>query len=56
MILFTILALIVTIAAAIAMVLAGIFGVAAIVVFGDIIVCALILWAIIKLIFRKKKK
>lgn len=54
MILFTILAFMAIIAAAIAIVIAGTIGGATIVVFGDIIVFVLIMWLIIKLIFRKK--
>lgn len=55
MILFTIIAIAVIIAAVIAVVAAGIFGGAALMVFGDVIVFGLIMWAIIKLIFRRKK-
>lgn len=55
MILFTILAIAIVFAAIIAVCAAGIFGGAALVVFGDVIVFGLIVWAIIKLIFGKKK-
>ena len=55
MILFTILAIMVVIAAIAAVVFAGVFGGATLLVFGDVIICVLILWAIVKLIFGKKK-
>lgn len=55
MILFTILAIMVIFAAIIAVVFAGVFGGATLIVFGDVIVCALIVGLIVKLIFRKKK-
>lgn len=55
MILFTLITIAVIIAAIIAIVAAGVFGGAALVVFGDVIVFGLIMWFIIKLIFRKKK-
>lgn len=58
MILFCIIALLAIIAVIGAVVAAGTFGVAIIAVFGDIFVCALILYAIVKLIklfFGKKK-
>lgn len=55
MILFTILAIMVIIAAIIAVVFAGIFGGATLIAFGDVIVCASIVFGIVKLIFRKKK-
>lgn len=55
MILFTLIAIAVIIAVVIAVVAAGIFGGATLVVFGDVIVFGLILWGIIKLIFRRKK-
>lgn len=56
MVLFTIFASMAIVAAIIAIVLVGTIGGATLVVFGDVIVFALIMWAIIKLIFRKKKK
>lgn len=55
MILFTILAIMMVVAAIIAVVFAGVFGGATLVVFGDVIVCALIVFGIVKLIFRRKK-
>lgn len=55
MILFTLLAIAIVIAAIIAIVVAGVFGGATLVIFGDVIVFGLILWAIIKLCFRKRK-
>jgi MFS superfamily sulfate permease-like transporter len=55
MILFTILAVMAIIAAIIAVVFVGVFGGATLMVFGDVIVCVLILWAICKLFFGKKK-
>lgn len=55
MILFTILAVMVVLAAIFAIIIAGTIGGAAIVVFGDLIVFAAIMWLIIKLIFRKRK-
>jgi len=55
MILFTILAIMAIIAVAIAVVFAGIFGGATLLAFGDVIVCVLILWFIVKLIFGRKK-
>ena len=54
MILFTILALMVIIAGIIAVVVAGTIGGATLLVFGDVIVCVLILYWIVKLIFKKK--
>ena len=55
MILLMTLAILAVIAAIIAIVVAGTIGGATIVVFGDVIVFALIMVMIIKLIFRKKK-
>ena len=55
MILFTILVILMIIAAIIAVVFAGVFGGATLVMFGDVIVCVLIVVGIVKLIFRKKK-
>lgn len=55
MILFTILTIAIVIAAIVAVVFAGVFGGATLLVFGDVIVCALIVLGIVKLIFRKKK-
>lgn len=55
MILFTLLTIAIVIAAIIAIVAAGIFGGATLVIFGDVIIFGLIMWAIIKLIFRKRK-
>lgn len=55
MVLFTIFASMAIVAAIIAIVLVGTIGGATLVVFGDVIVFALIMWAIIKLLFRKKK-
>lgn len=55
MILFTILVIAVIIAAIMAIVFAGVFGGATLLAFGDVIVFALIVFGIIKLIFRKKK-
>lgn len=54
MIIFTILAIMAVIAAIVAVVTIGTIGGAALVVFGDIIIFGLIMWAIIKL-FRRKK-
>lgn len=56
MILFTILAIMAIIAAAVVVALVGVFGGATLVVFGDVIVCVLILCGICKLIFGKKNK
>lgn len=55
MILFTILATIAVIAAIMAVIFVGVFGGATLMVFGDLIVCVFILWAICKLFFSKKK-
>lgn len=55
MILFTILVTLIVIAAIVAVVFAGIFGGATLVMFGDAIICVLIVVGILKLIFRKKK-
>lgn len=55
MILFTILAIAIVLAAIIAVVAAGIFGGAALMIFGDLIVFGLIMWGIYKLFFRKHK-
>lgn len=55
MILFTILTIMVVLAAVLAIIFAGTIGGATIVVFDDLIVFAAIMWLIIKLIFRKKK-
>lgn len=55
MILFTILAILIVIAAIVAVVFAGVFGGATLLMFGDVIVCVLIVLGIVKLIFRKKK-
>lgn len=55
MILFTIIAIAVIFAAIVAVVAAGVFGGAALMVFGDLIVFGLIVWFIIKLIFGRKK-
>ncbi len=55
MILFTLIAIALIVAAIIAIVTVGVFGGAALVVFGDVIVFGLIMWLIIKIIFRKKK-
>lgn len=58
MILFTILALLAIIAVIGVVAAAGTFGVAVIAVFGDVIVCALVLYIIIKivkLIFGRKR-
>lgn len=54
MILFTILAIVAVIAAIIALAVVGTIGAGVVVVFGDIIIFGLILWAIVKL-FRRKK-
>lgn len=55
MILFTLLTIAIVIAAIIAIVAAGLFGGATLVIFGDLIVFGFIVWAIIKLCFRKHK-
>ena len=55
MILFTILATLIVVAAIIAVIFAGVFGGATLLMFGDVIICVLIVMAIVKLIFRKKK-
>lgn len=55
MILFTILAILMVIAVIAAIVVGCTVGGATLLVFGDVIVCVLILYGIIKLIFRKKK-
>ena len=55
MILFTILAIMIVIAAIIAVIFAGVFGGATLLMFGDVIICVLIVVGIVKLIFRKKK-
>ena len=54
MIIFTILLTVMIIAAVIAIVVAGTIGGATLVVFGDVIVFGLILWLIVKFIFKKK--
>lgn len=54
MIIFTILVITIIIAAIAAVMFAGVFGGATLLVFGDIIVFALIVAGIIKLIFRNK--
>lgn len=56
MILFTLITIALIIAAIIAVVTVGVFGGATLVLFGDVIVFGLIMWGIIKLVFRKKKK
>lgn len=55
MITFTILAIMAIIAVIAAIAIIGTVGGATIVVFGDIAVFLLIVWVIIKLIFRKKQ-
>ena len=55
MILFTMVTLAVIIAALIAIVVTSTFGIATLAIFGDIIVCGLILGLIIKYILRKKR-
>lgn len=55
MILFTILALILLILVVVTVVVASVIGAGTIIVFGDVIVCILILgWLIKKLFFKKK--
>lgn len=54
MILFTILVITMAVLAAVALVSAGIVGGATLMVFGDVIVCALIIGLIIKCLFKKK--
>ena len=54
MILFTLLLLTVAIVATIALTIAGVIGSAAVVIFGDVFVCVLLIALIIK-IFKKKK-
>lgn len=56
MILFTLITIALIIAAVIAVVTIGVFGGATLVMFGDVIVFGIIVWGIVKLIFRKKKK
>lgn len=56
MILFTILEIMVIIAAVIAIAIAAVFGGAFIVIFGDVIICVAIVAAIVKLLFRRRKK
>lgn len=55
MILFSILVTLIVIAAIIAVVFVGVFGGATLVMFGDVIICVLIVLGIIKLIFGRKK-
>lgn len=55
MILFTILAIMAIIAVIAALVFTGVFGGAMLVVFGDVIVCVLIVVGLLKLIFGRKK-
>ena len=56
MILFTITAIMMIIAAIIAIAIVGTFGGALLVVFGDVLIFVGIMWLIIKLIRRNKKK
>lgn len=56
MILFTILLLALTMVAAIVLTFTGVIGGAALVVFGDVIACVLIIMLIIKAIKKIKKK
>ena len=56
MILFTILAIMLLIVTGVAVVALGVGGAAFIVVFGDLIVCAVIIAFIIKRLIRRKKK
>ena len=57
MILFTILLIVLSVVAAVALTIAGVMSGAALVVFGDLFVFGFIVWAIIKFIkaLRKKK-
>lgn len=56
MILFTILALILLILVVVTVVITSVVGAGAIVIFGDVIVCILIIgWLIKKLFFKKRK-
>ena len=55
MLLFTILAIVLTIVAALVLVTTGVVGIATVLLFGDVIVFVLIIALIAKLIKRKKK-
>lgn len=55
MILFTILACIIIILIAFSVVVLSISGAAFIIVFGDLIACGVIIWAIFKFLKRKKR-
>lgn len=55
MIIFTILLIVLIIAALALLVCTGVLGWAAAIVFGDVIVFGIIMWAIIKRLFKKKR-
>ena len=57
MILFTILALILLILLVVTVTILGVFGAGALIIFGDVIVCIVLLgWLIKKLFFKKRRK
>jgi Na+-driven multidrug efflux pump len=55
MILFTILLIVLAVLAVILLVSTGVIGAAAAIVFGDLIVFGIIMWAIIRRLFKKKR-
>lgn len=55
MFLFTVLLIVLVIAVMVLLACTGVIGAAAAVVFGDLIVFGIIMWAIIKRLFKKKR-